>query len=138
MNESEVRARLYAILSIGVEMGETDEEAKLDEQTTTAAKLIDEFIALYPKKTNKAWGKIDHLKLEKEGGPFFIWRVGGPSIPKFAHVNYESAETEAKRLAGLFPESKFIMLGPIATVQQKPVIEAPIIRYGRRPGGFNG
>lgn len=41
--------------------------------------------------------------------------------PRFRHPTFDSAETEAKRLLGLFPESTFVIIQEVARVKLKPV-----------------
>lgn len=49
-------------------------------------------------------------------------RTGGET-PRFRHPTFDSAETEAKRLLGLFPESTFVIIQEVARVKLKPVGE---------------
>lgn len=42
-------------------------------------------------------------------GKWFVWTKKG-RYPRYAHDTYESAAEEAKRLAGLHPGSKFIVM----------------------------
>lgn len=44
--------------------------------------------------------------------------------PRFRHPTFESAETEAKRLLGLFPESTFVIIQEVARVKLKPAVGA--------------
>lgn len=70
----------------------------------------------------KPRGHACPASFEGGGGPFFLWRIGGPSIPRFAHKTYESADEEVNRLLDLFPDAEFLILGPIARVQKKAVL----------------
>lgn len=61
-------------------------------------------------------------------GNYLVWRKvgqklrkgspGGASVnPRFRHPTFEAAEIEAHRLAGLFPESTFVILQEVARVK---------------------
>ncbi|MDO7843427.1 hypothetical protein [Sphingomonas immobilis] len=67
-------------------------------------------------------------------GSYLVWRragarlrkgtPGGGGNPKFRHSSFEAAETEAKRLLGLFPESSFVILQEVARVKLQVTGEA--------------
>jgi hypothetical protein len=59
-------------------------------------------------------------------GGFVIYRkaarayrknVGGQRMPRFRHKTFKSAEADANRLLGDFPESTFVILQELATVK---------------------
>lgn len=63
-------------------------------------------------------------------GNYLVWRKVGDKLrkgapgarssggnPKFRHASFTAAETEAKRLAGLFPLSTFVILHEVARVK---------------------
>ena len=60
-------------------------------------------------------------------GNYLVWRVlaggrlrqkvGMKHTPRYRHRTFDAAETEAKRLAGLMPDSTFVVLQEIATVK---------------------
>lgn len=67
-------------------------------------------------------------------GNYLVWRKVGQKLrkgtpggasgnPRFRHPTFEAAETEAQRLAGLFPESTFVILQEVARVKL-PQVEA--------------
>uniref|UniRef100_UPI0035C95CF4 hypothetical protein n=1 Tax=uncultured Sphingomonas sp. TaxID=158754 RepID=UPI0035C95CF4 len=65
-------------------------------------------------------------------GSFLLFRKKGSALvrggaakertrpPRFRHPTFDSAETEAKRLLGLFPESTFVIIQEVARVKLKP------------------
>lgn len=63
-------------------------------------------------------------------GDFLVWRRVGSGLrkgepggnggnPRFRHPTFGSAEAEAHRLAGLFPQSSFVILQEIARIKVK-------------------
>jgi len=63
-------------------------------------------------------------------GNYLVWRKVGQKLrkgtpgghggnPRFRHPTFEAAETEAQRLAGLFPDSTFVILQEVARVKMK-------------------
>src|SRR5690348_4352202 len=65
----------------------------------------------------------------RRAGKGYSRTVGGGRMPRFRHPNFESAQTEAERLAALYPESLFIILQERASVRMKPQPE-PSPRLG--------
>ncbi len=65
-------------------------------------------------------------------GNYLVWRKAGQKLrkgapggggnPRFRHPTFEAAEVEAQRLAGLFPESTFVILQEVARVKL-PLVE---------------
>lgn len=61
-------------------------------------------------------------------GNYLVWRKVGQKLrkgspagaagnPRFRHPTFEAAQVEAQRLAGLFPESTFVILQEVARVK---------------------
>jgi len=60
-------------------------------------------------------------------GNYLLWRKsgqklrkgtpGGGGSPRFRHPSFAAADTEARRLLGLFPESVFVILQEVARVK---------------------
>lgn len=66
----------------------------------------------------------------RRAGAGFSRAVGGGRMPRFRHPTFESAQTEAARLAELFPESLFIILQERASVRMKTTMPEPSPRLG--------
>jgi len=65
-------------------------------------------------------------------GNYLVWRKVGQKLrkgspggasgnPRFRHPTFEAAETEAQRLARLFPASTFVILQEVARVKLSEV-----------------
>lgn len=61
----------------------------------------------------------DGAKLKRPGAK------STPRAPRFRHPDFESAEREAQRLLGIFPDSTFIVLHEVARVKMKEVGPEP-------------
>lgn len=46
-------------------------------------------------------------------------RAGGNKLPRFKHPTFESAETEARRLLVLYPESTFIIMQEVGLIRNQ-------------------
>jgi hypothetical protein len=57
-------------------------------------------------------------------GAGFSRAVGGARLPRFRHPTWDSAQSEAERLAALFPASIFIILQECGRIRMKPA-ESP-------------
>lgn len=55
----------------------------------------------------------------RKAGAGFSRTVGGGRMPRFRHPTFDSAQTEAERLAALYPESLFVILQERASVRMK-------------------
>lgn len=47
-------------------------------------------------------------------------RIGGTNMPYFRHPTLDSAEAEARRLSGQFPESTFLIMRAVSRVKVLP------------------